>query len=213
MAVAVDDPVEEGWVTSLAHPGGNITGVTVYAPELTGKRLELLEAALPSMRRVGVLAWHRPGGVSQVKAAETAARSLSLQHHVVEVQEPSQYDAAFQALKRGGADALLMLSSSVFFSERHRIADLAAKHRFPMMSPFREVAESGGLIAYGPSIAELWRHRLPVYVDRLLKGANPADLPVEQPTKFELVINLKTAKALGLTIPPSLLLRADQVIE
>jgi putative ABC transport system substrate-binding protein len=212
MAVAVEDPVEEGWVASLAHPGGNITGVTVYAPELTGKRLELLKAALPSMRRVGVLAWPRSGGLGQVKAAEMAARSLSLQHHVVELQDSSQYDTAFQALKREGADALLMLSNQAFFSERNRIAELAITHRLPMISPFREVAEIGGL-SYGPSIVELWRHRLPVYVDRLLKGAKPADLPVEQPTKFELVINLKTAKALGLTIPPSLLLRADQVIE
>jgi putative ABC transport system substrate-binding protein len=213
MSFAVDDPVEEGWVASLAHPGGNITGVTLYAPELTGKRLELLKAVLPSMRRVGVLAWHRPGGLGQVKAAETAARSLSLQHNVVEVQEPSQYDSAFQALKREGADALLMLSSSAFFADRSRIADLAVKHRLPMMSPFREVAETGGLMAYGASIAELWRHRVPSYVDRILKGAKPGDLPVEQPPTFEFVINLKTAKVLGLTVPPSVLARADEVIQ
>jgi putative ABC transport system substrate-binding protein len=165
------------------------------------------------MRRVGVLAWPRPGGLGQVRAAEAAARSLSLEPHVVEVAESSQYDGALAALRREGAAALLMLSSSAFFGERQRIADLAIKHRLPLMAPFREVAEAGGLMAYGPNVVELWGQRVPVYVDRLLKGAKPGDLPIEQPTKYEHVINLKTAKALGLTISPSLLLRADQVIE
>jgi len=160
-----------------------------------------------------VLAWPRPGGLGQVRAAETAARSLGLQPHVVEVQEPSQYDGALDALKREGADALLVLSSSAFFAERQRIADSAIKHRLPLVAPFREVAEAGGLMAYGPNIVELWGQRVPVYVDRILKGARPGDLPIEQPTKYELVINLKTAKMLGLTIPQSLLLRADQVLE
>jgi ABC-type uncharacterized transport system substrate-binding protein len=213
MTFAVDDPVEEGWVASLARPGGNLTGVTLHAPELTGKRLELVRIVLPGMRRVGVLAWPRPGGLGQVRAAETAARSLSLQPHVVEVQETSGYEGAIEALRREGADALLVLSSSAFFAERRRIADLAIKHRLPLVAPFREVAEAGGLMAYGPNIAELWGERVPVYVDRILKGAKPGDLPIEQPTKYELVINLKTAKALGLTIPQSLLQRADQVIE
>ncbi len=213
MTFAVDDPVEEGWVASLARPGGNLTGVTLHAPELTGKRLELLKVVLPGMRRVGVLAWPRPGGLGQVRAAEAAARSLSLQTHVVEVQETSQYEGALDALKREGADALLVLSSSAFFAERRRIADLAIKHRLPLVAPFREVAEAGGLMAYGPNIAERWGQRVPVYVDRILKGARPGDLPIEQPTKYELVINLKTAKTLGLTIPQSLLLRADQVLE
>ena len=213
MTFAVDDPVEEGWVASLARPGGNLTGVTLHAPELTGKRLELLKVVLPGMRRVGVLAWPRPGGLGQVRAAEAAARSLSLQTHVVEVQETSQYEGAFDALKREGADALLVLSSSAFFAERRRIADLAIKHRLPLVAPFREVAEAGGLMAYGPNIAELWGQRVPVYVDRILKGARPGDLPIEQPTKYELVVNLKTAKALGLVMPQSFLLRADQVIE
>jgi putative ABC transport system substrate-binding protein len=213
MTFAVDDPVEEGWVASLARPGGNLTGVTLHAPELTGKRLELLKVVLPGMRRVGVLAWPRPGGLGQVRAAEAAARSLSLQTHVVEVQETSQYEGALDALKREGADALLVLSSSAFFAERRRIADLAIKHRLPLVAPFREVAEAGGLMAYGPNIAELWGQRVPVYVDRILKGARPGDLPIEQPTKYELVVNLKTAKALGLVMPQSFLLRADQVIE
>ena len=213
MTFAVDDPVEEGWVASLARPGGNLTGVTLHAPELTGKRLELLKVVLPGMRRVGVLAWPRPGGLGQVRAAEAAARSLSLQTHVVEVQETSQYEGALDALKREGADALLVLSSSAFFAERRRIADLAIKHRLPLVAPFREVAEAGGLMAYGPNIAELWGQRVPVYVDRILKGARPGDLPIEQPTKYELVVNLKNAKALGLVMPQSFLLRADQVIE
>jgi putative ABC transport system substrate-binding protein len=213
MTFAVDDPVEEGWVASLARPGGNLTGVTLHAAELTGKRLELVRIVLPGMRRVGVFAWPRPGGLGQVRAAETAARSLGLQPHVVEVQEPSQYEGAVEALKRDGADALLVLSSSAFFGERQRIADLTIKHRLPLVAPFREVAEAGGLMAYGPNIVELWGQRVPVYVDRILKGAKPGDLPIEQPTKYELVINLKTAKTLGLTIPQSLLLRADQVLE
>ena len=213
MTFAVDDPVEEGWVASLARPGGNLTGVTLNAPELTGKRLELAKTMLPGMRRVGVLAWPRPGGLGQVRAAETAARSLSLEPHVVEVQEPAQYEGALDALKRGGADALLVLASSAFFAERQRIAGLAIKHRLPLVAPFREVADAGGLMAYGPNIVELWGQRVPVYVDRILRGAKPGDLPIEQPTKYELVINLKTAKALGLTIPQSLLQRADQVIE
>ena len=213
MTFAVDDPVEEGWVTSLARPGGNLTGVTLHAPELIGKRLELLKVVLPRMRRVGVLAWPRPGGLGQVRAAEAAARSMGLSLHVVEVAESPQYDGALAALRREGADALLVLASSAFFAERQRIADLAIKHRLPLVAPFREVAETGGLMAYGPNIVELWGQRVPVYVDRLLKGARPGDLPIEQPTKYELIVNLKTAKALGLTVPQSLVLRADQVIE
>jgi len=213
MTFAVDDPVEEGWVASLARPGGNLTGVTLHAPELAGKRLELLKVVLPGMRRVGVLAWPRPGGLGQVRAAEAAARSMSLHLHVVEVAESSQYDGTLAALRREGADALLVLASSAFFAERQRIADLAIKHRLPLVAPFREVAEAGGLMAYGPNIVELWGQRVPVYVDRILKGARPGDLPIEQPTKYELIVNLKTAKALGLPVPQSLVLRADQVID
>jgi ABC-type uncharacterized transport system substrate-binding protein len=213
MTFAVDDPVEEGWVASLARPGGNLTGVTLHAPELIGKRLELLKVVLPGMRRVGVLAWPRSGGLGQVRAAEAAARSMGLHLQVAEAGESAQYGSALGTLQRAGADALLLLSSSAFFGERQRIADLAIKHRLPLVAPFREVAEAGGLIAYGPNIVELWGERVPVYVDRILKGARPGDLPIEQPSKYELVVNLKTAKALGLTMPPSFLLRADQVIE
>jgi putative ABC transport system substrate-binding protein len=213
MTFAVDDPVEEGWVASLARPGGNLTGVTLHAPELTGKRLDLLRAVLPAMRRVGVLAWPRPGGLGQVRAAEAAARSMGLQIHVVEVTESAGYARALEAMRRAGADALLVLSSSSFFADRQRIADLAITHRLPLVAPFREVAEAGGLMAYGPNIVELWGQRVPVYVDRILKGARPSDVPVEQPTKYELVVNLRTARALGLALPESFRLRADQVIE
>jgi putative ABC transport system substrate-binding protein len=132
---------------------------------------------------------------------------------VIEVREASGYEAALRAARRAGAAALLVLSSSSFFAERQRIADLAIRHRLPLVGPFREIAEAGGLMAYGPNIVELWGQRVPVYVDRILKGARPGDLPIEQPAKYELVVNLRTAKALGLTVPPSLLLRADHVIE
>jgi ABC-type uncharacterized transport system substrate-binding protein len=213
MTFAVDDPVEAGWVVSLARPGGNVTGVTLYAPELTGKRLEIIKAMLPGARRVAILAWRGPGTLGQVKAASAAAQSLGLEHQVVEVGTAADYDATFATINRERVDALLVLSSPAFFSERRRIADLALKYRLPIVAPFREVAEAGALLAYGPNVVDLWRDRVPVYVDRILRGAKPADVPIEQPTKFELVINAKTAKALGLTIPPSLLLRADHVIE
>jgi putative ABC transport system substrate-binding protein len=138
---------------------------------------------------------------------------MGLQIHVVEVTESAGYARALEAMRRAGADALLVLSSSSFFADRQRIADLAIAHRLPLVAPFREVAEAGGLMAYGPNIVELWGQRVPVYVDRILKGARPGDVPVEQPTKYELVVNLRTARALGLTLPESFLLRADQVIE
>ncbi len=211
MAFAVDDPVETGWVPSLARPGGNLTGVTLHAPELTGKRLELLKSVRPGMRRVGVLAWPRVGGVGQVRAAEAAARSLDLETRVAEVEDSARYEAAFEMLK--GVDGLLMLSSSAFFGDRRRITELALTHRLPLVAPFREVADAGGLLAYGPNIVELWTQRLPVYVDRILKGAKPGDLPIEQPSKYELIVNLRTARSLGITMPPAFLLRADQVIE
>jgi putative ABC transport system substrate-binding protein len=138
---------------------------------------------------------------------------MGLHLQVAEVAEPSQYEGALATLRRDGAEALLVLSSSAFFAERQRIADLAIRHRLPLVAPFREVAEAGGLMAYGPNIVELWGQRVPVYVDRILKGGRPGDLPIEQPTKYELLVNLKTAKTLGLTLAPSFLLRADQVIE
>jgi ABC-type uncharacterized transport system substrate-binding protein len=213
MAFAVDDPVEQGWAASLARPGGNVTGITLYVPELTAKRLEILKTALPSLRRVGILAPRGAGGPGQVAAAEAAARSLGLEPRVENVREVADYEPAFVAFRRGGVQAVLVLSSSAFFAERRRIAELALKHRLPLASPFREVTEAGGLLAYGPSIVGLWGERVPVYVDRLLKGAKPGDLPIEEPSKVELVLNLKTGKALGLAVPRSLILRADRVIE
>ena len=213
MAFAIDDPVEAGWVASLARPGGNVTGITVYAAELTAKRLEILKTVVIGIKRVAILSWRSPGSDGQLNAAKAAALSLGLEHYVAGVADPSEYDRVFVAMKHEGAGGILVLSSSAFFAERRRIADLALKHRLPLVAPFREVADSGGLLAYGPSIVGLWRDRLPVYVDRVLRGAKPAELPVEQPSTVELIINGKTAKALGLTIPPSLLLRADHVIE
>jgi putative tryptophan/tyrosine transport system substrate-binding protein len=213
MAFAVDDPVAAGWVVSLARPGGNVTGITLYAPELTAKRLEILKSFVTDIKRVAILSWRGPGSLGQLNAAKAAAASLGLEHHVVAVADASEYEGGFAAMKRVGADAVLVLSSASFFAERRRIADLALKHRLPVMAPFREVADAGGLLAYGPSIVALWRDRLPIYVDRVLRGSRPAELPIEQPTTFELVINVRTAKALGLAIPPSLLQRADEVID
>ena len=213
MTFAVDDPVERGWAASLARPGGNVTGITLYAPELTAKRLQLLKDAVPGVKRVGVLAPLGPGGRSQIVVAETAARSLGLQPQVAGVREVAEYHAAFRLLKREGAQAVLMLSSSAFFSERRRLADLALTHRLPLVAPLREVAEAGGFLAYGPNVIGLWGQRVPFYVDRILKGTKPGELPIEQPSTFDLVVNQKTAKALGVVLPQSLVLRADRVIE
>jgi len=213
MTFAVDDPVERGWAASLARPGGNITGITLYVPELTAKRLELLKTILPSLKRVGVLAPLGLGGTSQIKVAETAARSLGLQPHVAGVRGTAEYESAFQALKRDGAEAILMLSSSAFFADRQRLADLAIRHRLPLVSPFREATDAGGLLAYGPNVTELWAKRVPFYVERILTGAKPGELPIEEPSTFELAVNLKTARTLGLTIPLALILRAVKVIE
>ena len=213
MTFAADDPVERGWAASLARPGGNITGITLYVPELTAKRLELLKTILPSLKRVGVLAPLGLGGTSQIKVAETAARSLGLQPHVAGVRGTAEYESAFQALKRDGAEAILMLSSSAFFADRQRLADLAIRHRLPLVSPFREATDAGGLLAYGPNVTELWAKRVPFYVERILTGAKPGELPIEEPSTFELAVNLKTARTLGLTIPQALILRADKVIE
>ena len=210
------DPVGDGLVASLARPGGNITGLTFLGPELVPKRLELLKEALPKVSRVAGL-WH-PGAFSErttrdmLKQAETAARTLGVQLQLVGVRGPDEVDRAFPTMIKERADALIVFPSPMLFNERRRIVGLAAKHRLPTMSMAREWVELGGLMAYGSSITDLYR-RAVTYVDKILKGAKPADLPVEQPTKFELVINLKTAKALGLTIPPSLLQRADEVIQ
>jgi putative ABC transport system substrate-binding protein len=214
-AVAAD-PVTEELVTSLARPGGNVTGLSFFAPELVGKCLEQLKQTVPAVTRVAVL-WH-PGALGKrtekdmLKEAEVAARALGVQLQVVEARGPENFDRAFSDMTRARANALMVLTSSMFFGERRRLVDLAAKNRLPAVYTWREFVDAGGFISYGPNLAHLYR-RAATYVDKILKGAKPGDLPVEQPTKFELVINLKTAKALGLTIPPSLLQRADEVIQ
>jgi putative tryptophan/tyrosine transport system substrate-binding protein len=213
---AVADPVTSRVVTSLAQPGGNVTGLSVLAPELVGKCLELLTQAVPGVKRVAVL-W-QPGAVGErtekdtLKEADVAARALGMRPQFVEARGPENFDRAFSNMTRARADALAVLTSSMFFGERRRLVDLAAKNRLPAVYPWREGVDAGGLMAYGPDLADLYR-RAATHVDKILKGTKPGDLPVEQPMKFELVINLKTAKALGLTIPPSVLGRADQVIE
>ena len=210
--VAVDyDPLTLGHVASLARPGGNVTGVFLQQLELTAKRLELLKATLPTLTRVAIL-WERTGG-DQFKVADAASRSLGLRAESLEVQNPpGGLRAAFAMAAKDRPDALLVITTAVLFRERSQIAQLAWDNRLPAMYTLREFVEAGGLMSYGSSLPEMLR-RAALYVDKILKGAKPADLPLEQPTKFELVINLKTAKALGLTIPPSLLLRADHVIE
>jgi putative tryptophan/tyrosine transport system substrate-binding protein len=205
--VGVVDPVELGLVLSLARPGGNITGLATNSTDLAGKRLEMLKASVPRLRRVAVL-WHpaNPTNPIQLKGAQLAGRTLGVQLEPVSVQGPSDFDSAIKAVR--DTDGLLMLESPFFTTHRARLAEVAARSRRPAIYGQREYVEVGGLMSYGTHFHDLYRRAAP-YVDKILKGANPADLPVEQPTKFELVINLKTAKALGLTIPPSLLLRAD----
>ena len=210
------DPIGSGLVASLARPGGNITGLSFLGAELGRKRLELFKEAVPGMTRVAVLV--HPGDPSEatvnsmLEDANAAARALGVQLQRFNTQGPNDLDRAFAAMSRERVDGLILLPSAMFFDERRRIALLSAKNRLPTMFFFREYVEAGGFVSYGPSFAELSR-RGTTYVDKILKGAKPADLPVEQPTKFELVINLKTAKALGLTIPPSLLQRADELIQ
>jgi putative ABC transport system substrate-binding protein len=214
--IAVGDPVTSGLVTSLARPGGNFTGLSLLFPELVGKCLEQLKQAVPGVSRVAVL-WE-PGAVGErtekdnLKGAEVAARALGVRLQFVEARGPADFDRAFSDMTRARAGALTVLGTPMFASERRRLVGLAAKNRLPTMYPLREFVDAGGLMAYGPNLPDLFR-RAATYVDKILKGAKPAELPVEQPTKFEFVINLKTAKALGLTIPPSLLGRADEVIQ
>ena len=207
------DPVKLGVVASLARPGGNITGVFSLSNDLAGKRLEFLKQLIPRVARVAFLreSDNRASALN-LRDAESAARPLGLVVQSVGVRGPKELDAAFVAMKRARADAVIVLEATAFFPDRQRIADLALMHRLPMAAQAREYAGAGALISYGTDYLDLFR-RAAMYVDKILKGAKPADLPVEQPTKFELIINLKTAKTLGLTIPPSLLQRADQVIE
>jgi putative ABC transport system substrate-binding protein len=211
------DPVQEGFVASLAHPGGNITGLSFQGEELPGKRLELLKEAVPQSTRIAVL-WNPvgPGYASRkslLRNLTVTARALGLHLHIVEVRRAAELDTAFATLAQARVHALLVVEDALVLSTSlgRRLADLAAMHRLPAMYSWSEYVDAGGLMAYGPSLQETYRHAA-AYVDKILKGATPADLPVEQPTKFELVINLKTAQALGLTIPPTLLFQADEVI-
>jgi putative ABC transport system substrate-binding protein len=208
------DPVGEGFVASLAQPGGNITGVSLLMMELPGKRLELLKELVPQCTRVAVLA--NPAFEVYplyLHNLTVAARALGLHLHVVEVRRAAELAPAFAAITRAGADALMVLSDPALMdSLLGRVADLAAIHRLPAMYNWKMYVEAGGLMSYGPSLPERHR-RAATYVDKILKGAKPADLPVEQPTTFELVINLKTAQALGITIPPTLLFLADEVLK
>ncbi len=210
---ASDDPAATKLVVSLAHPGGNVTGLYSFAAELDAKRLEILKEAIPAITRVAVL-WDSASRDSarRWQNIERAARALGLQLESLDVQRPEGLEEAFRVAAREKAGALITLRNPVVVIHRREVAELAIMHRLPSMYDERAFVEAAGLMSYGADLADLYR-RAAVYVDRILKGAKPGDLPIEQPTRFELVINLKTAKALGLTIPQSLLLRADQVIE
>ena len=208
------DPVPTGLVSSLARPGGNITGLSLLSGELSGKRLELLKEVVPNLSRVAVL-WDpvNPATLLQLRETEAAAQVLGVQLQPLEVRGPNpDFERAFQDTAGGQAGALITLDDLLILIHRRKIVDFAAKKRLPAMYGFRELPDAGGLMSYTANRSHLFR-RAATYVDKLLKGAKPADLPVEQPTRFEFVINMKTAKALGLTIPPSILIRADQVIQ
>ncbi len=210
---AADDPLAGGLVASLARPGGNITGLSIITPDLTGKRLELLKEILPGLTRVAVL-WNSGNPISEpeLRKAEVAARTLGLQLQPLAVRDSHEFASAFSTMKRERVGALFLLSDAMFFGQRKELVALAASHRLPLVSHLREFADAGGLMTYGPNVVDLHR-RAATYVDKILKGANPGDLPIEQPTKFDLAINLKTARALGITVPPSVLGRAEHVIE
>jgi putative tryptophan/tyrosine transport system substrate-binding protein len=208
----VADPVGSGLVASFARPGGNVTGLTPLTPELGGKRLELLKEVVPKLSRVAVL-WHSdgPGQKPQMEGMELAANALRLKLQPLDAREPNDFEALFHAATRGRADAVVALSSPRFTSHRAQIVGLATKKRLPSVYVSSDWVEADGLMSYGANSDDRWR-RASYYVDKILKGAKPADLPVEQPTKFEFVINLKAAKQIGLTIPPNVLVRADKVI-
>jgi putative ABC transport system substrate-binding protein len=207
------DPVGSGLVSSLARPGGNITGLSVMAPDLDGKRLELLKEAFPKVARVAFL-WQSGGsrGNLPLTDMEPAAKALGLKLQSLEVRSLDDFESAFAQAKRDGAQALIATPGPLINAQQRQVLDFAAKNRLPAMYPTSEFVEAGGLMSYAPNFTDLWR-RAADYVDKILKGTKPADLPVEQPTKFELVINLKTAKQIGLTIPPSILVKADKVIK
>jgi putative ABC transport system substrate-binding protein len=207
----VNDPVDSGLVSTLSRPGGNITGVSLMSVDLVAKRVQLLKELVPRLSRFAVLAHPaHPSYAAQVRAAEAGAKALGVQLAIVDVHGPYDFEAAFKAARN--AQALIHLDDVLFTTHRALLVELALRNGLPAIYGFRGWVEVGGLVSYGPNYTEVYR-RAAVYVDKILKGAKPGDLPIEQPTKFELVINLKTAKALGLTIPPSLLLQATQVIE
>ena len=207
------DPVATGLVSSLARPGGNITGVTIMNEELAGKRLELLKETSPKVSRIGVL-WNsaNPGAAVVFKQTQSAAQELRLSLQSLEVQTVNDLQGAFEAATRSGVNGLALLATSPITDHLKLVADLAVKNRLPSIYDRSDFVEAGGLMSYGPNVPDMSR-RAAIYVDKVLKGANPGDLPVERPTKFELVINLKTAKALGLTIPPVVMMRAEKVIK
>jgi ABC-type uncharacterized transport system substrate-binding protein len=213
---SVGDPVLEGLVTSLARPGGNLTGLSFFSQDLVGKRLELLTQIVPGATMIALLL--KPDSMperakeARLKEANEAARALGVELQVVEARGPEDFERAFSKISEARAGALTVMVTPVFVLSRRRLLDLVAQYRLPAVSEFREFVEDGGLMSYGPSLADLSR-RAVTYVDKILKGEKPADLPIQQPTKFELVINLKTASALGLSVPQSLLQRADEVIE
>jgi len=207
------NPVGSGLAASLARPGGNVTGLSNVQEDTTGKELELLKAAAPHITRVAVVTNPtNPSHPAELEGARQAAPVLGLEIMPIEVGAPNEIEPAFEAIKKQGADALLVLADPLYTVSGHNIADLAANNRLPAIYGFREHVLTGGLMSYGPDFKDSFRQAA-IYVDKILKGAKPADLPFEQPTKFELVINMKTAKALGLIVPQSLLARADEVIE
>jgi putative ABC transport system substrate-binding protein len=206
------DPVASGFVASLARPDGNITGLSTLSPEISGKQLELLKEIVPKLSRVAVFGIStRAGNAQSLKETELAAGAFGVQVQYLDILGPKDIETAFRGATKGRTDAVLLLASPVLHSHRTQVANLAAENRLPAIYPWVEFVEEGGLMSYGVSFTDLYR-RAAIYVDKILKGAKPAKLPVEQPTKFEFVINLKTAKQIGLTIPPNVLARADRVI-
>jgi putative ABC transport system substrate-binding protein len=208
----MDDVVEHGLVTSLSRPGRNITGLSFQTGELAGKWVDLLKEVLPRLSRAAVL-WDSSSTAGQLRTVEEAARSMNLQLDVAKVLGSNELDRAFDGLTKWRAEALVILGSPIFTAQRARLADLAVKHRVPAIYYHEGFTEAGGLLAYGPKLSEFSWHRAAIFVDKILKGAKPADLPVEQPTKFDLAINLRTAKQIGVTVPPNVLARADKVIK